>query len=116
MFEVGIEVLFNREGFVSGLCVVGSEAFGEDVGALVMLVFEAALSEDLVNVMNLNDFISVFLEVIPNGVVFWGSGVDADDFSNEGFPSVGPVVHTVVQGFVAVRTVSGVVTGADDLT
>ena len=42
--------------------------------------------------------------------------MNSDNFTNEGFPSVGPVVHTVVQGFVAVRTVSGVVTGADDLT
>ena len=55
MFEVGIEVLFNSEGVVCGFCVVGCEAFSEDMGALVMFVFESALSEDLVDVFNLDD-------------------------------------------------------------
>ena len=80
-----------------------------------MLMLEAALSEDLVNILNVDDFVSMFLEVSPDGVVFGGSGVDTDDFTNEGLPSVWPVVHSVVEGFVAIRIVRSVVTGADNL-
>ena len=80
-----------------------------------MLMLEAAFSEDLVNILNVDDFVSMFLEVSPDGVVFGGSGVDTDDFTNEGLPSVWPVVHSVVEGFVAMRIVRSVVTGADDL-
>ena len=48
-----------------------------------MFVFETALSEDLVDVFNFDDVVSMFLEVPPNGVVFWGSGVNTDYFTNE---------------------------------
>ena len=73
MFEISIEVGFHCEWFVSWLSVCGCEAFSEDVSALVMLVFESAFSEDLVNVMNLNDLSFVCSEIFPNGVMFGGS-------------------------------------------
>ena len=41
--------------------------------------------------------------------------MNSDNFTNEGFPSVGSVVHSVVEGLVAVRVVSGIVTGTDNL-
>ena len=40
--------------------------------------------------------------MFPDGVVFGGSGVYADDFTNERFPSVGSIVHSVIEGFVVV--------------
>ena len=70
MFEISIEVGFNSEWFVSWLSVIGCEAFSEDVSALVMLVFQAAPPQDLVNVMNLNDLSFVCSEIFPNA---WAS-------------------------------------------
>ena len=95
-------MLFNCERSVSGLCVVRCEAFCEDVSALVMLVFEATFPEDFVDVFNFYDLGFVRSKVIPYWIVFRRPGVDPDDFPNEGFPSIGPVVHPVIEGFVTV--------------
>ena len=85
MSEISVEVFFNSERAMcfGGRRVVGCEAFSKDMGTLVMFVFESALSEDCVNVLHLNNFISMFLEVFPNGVVFGGSRVYTDDLTNE---------------------------------
>ena len=83
MFEISIEVGFHCEWFVSWLSVSGCEAFSEDVSALVMLVFESAFSQDLVNVLGFNDLSFVSIEIFPNGVVFGGSRVYTDDLTNE---------------------------------
>ena len=80
-----------------------------------MLVFESAFSEDIVNVFNFDDLRFVGSEECPDGVVFWRAGMDTDDFTNEGFPSVGSVVHSVIERSKSVRVVSGVVTGVKDL-
>ena len=85
MSEISVEVFFNSERVMCfrGRRVVGCEAFSKDMGTLVMFVFESALSKDFVNVFNFDDFVSMFLEVFPDGVVFGWTGVDADDFTNE---------------------------------
>ena len=115
MFEVSIEVFFDDQRvmlFSHRRGILSCEAFSESVSALVVFVFEAAFPEDFVNIPRVNDEFSVLFEEFPNGVVFRGSGVYTDDFSDKGLPSVWAVVQPVVDWFSLMRRVSCVITWA----
>ena len=73
--KVSVEVHFNnaRAVIIGGWFVISCEAFSEYVCTLVMFMFEFALPEDCINIFNLDDFVSIFLEVSPHGIVFGGS-------------------------------------------
>ena len=73
--KVSVEVHFNnaRAVFIGGWFVISCEAFSEYMCTLVMFVFEFALPQDCINIFNLDDFMSIFLEVSPHGIVFGGS-------------------------------------------
>ena len=83
MPKVSIEVFFNSQRVVRRLFVIGSEAFSKDMCTLVMLMFESTFSEDFVYIFDLVYTVFFAREVIPNGIMFRGSGVNADDFTNE---------------------------------
>ena len=115
MFEVSIEVFFDDQRvmlFSHRRGILSCEAFSESVSALVVFVFEAAFPEDFVNIPRVNDEFSVLFEEFPNGVVFRGSGVYTDDFTDKGLPSVWAVVQPVVDWFSLMRRVSCVITWA----
>ena len=75
-----------------------------------MFVLEFTFSEERVDVLNGMDFVFTCFEVFPNGVVSRGSRVITNDFTNERFPSVRSVVHSVIERFGNVARVSGVIT------
>ena len=47
--------------------------------------------------------------------MLWGSVVQSDDFFDEGFPPVGPVVDSLWQGIPG-RVVGGVLCGVEELS
>ena len=115
MFKIRIEVLFNDIGLVLWGCVVGGETLGKGVCALIMFVFELTFAQNSINILGIMNGVFMFLKKCPNGVVSGWAGMDTNNLTHQRFPTVRPIVETVIEWFGGLRSVSGVVTGVQDL-
>ena len=63
-----------------------------------MFIFEGGSAEEVEDILWALYAVSVFLEVIPNGVITRGAGVTANDFGDDGSPPVGAAVNANDRG------------------
>ena len=108
--KVGIEMFFDKSGRVCWFNVICSETLSENVSTLVVFMFESTFAENFVNLSNICDVVSVLFETFPNGVMFRGTRVNTDDFTDKRFPSVRSVVQPVIDWSRVLNMISGVIT------